>query len=92
MVVFMAPQLFLWMKWLSFAKRGLNKINFKINTESGETNKVCWRKYSMQVKKSSNFSDPEIIYQAKLQKYENNDLFVRVVSIFKSVYTALCMK
>ena len=32
------------------------------------------------------------IHQDKLQKYENNDLFVSVVSSFNSVKTGLCLK
>ena len=38
----------------------------------------------MQVTKSSNVSDPEIIHQYKIRKYENNHLFVTVFSVFKS--------
>ena len=46
----------------------------------------------LQVTKSSNVGDPEIIHQDKLWKYENNDLFVSVVSIFNPVKPALCLK
>ena len=59
-----------------FCKRALNKINFEINTGAQETHEVCWREDFVQVTKSSNFSDPDIIHQVKLYKYENNDLFL----------------
>ena len=75
-----------------FGKRYFKKIHSKIKTEALETHEVCWREYFLQVTKSSIFSDPEIIHQAKLQKYENNDLFVSVVSIFKSVKSETFIK
>ena len=46
----------------------------------------------MQVTNSSNVSDPEIIRQSKIRQYENNDLFVIFVSVFKSVNPALWLK
>ena len=75
-----------------FGKRALEKMDFKINTESGETHEECWREYFGQGTKSSNFSDPEIIHQDKLLRYENNDLFVSVVSTFESAKIALWLK
>ena len=46
----------------------------------------------MEVTKSSNVSVPEIIPLNKLQRYANNDIFVNVHSIIKSIKPALCMK
>ena len=75
-----------------FVKISINQTNFKIKTGARKTHEVCWREYFVQVTKSSNFSDSEIIHQAKLQKYENNDLFVSVISILKSVKTEMWLK
>ena len=75
-----------------FGKRALKKINFKIKTGARETHKVCWRKDSVEVTKSSNVSVPEIIPQTKLQRYANNDLFVNVVSSINSVKSAIWIK
>ena len=49
-----------------FGKRYLKKIGFKINTGAQETHEVCWREDFLQVTKSSNVSDTEIIHQDKL--------------------------
>ena len=76
----------------NFVKRALERINFKIITVARETHDVCWRKYLAEVKKSSNVSIPEIILLTKLQGYANNDLFVNVVSLIKSVKPAIWMK
>ena len=46
----------------------------------------------MEVTKSLNASVPEIIPPTKLQKYANNDLFVNVVYVIKSVDSALWME
>ena len=46
----------------------------------------------MEVTNSSNVSVTENIPQTKLPKYANNDLFLNVVSIIKSVNPALWMK
>ena len=46
----------------------------------------------MEVTKSSNVSVQEIIQLNKLQRYANNDLFVNVASINKSVNPALRLK
>ena len=46
----------------------------------------------LQVTKSSNVSDTETIYQAKLRTYEKNDLFGSIVSIFKSFKPSLWLK
>ena len=35
-----------------FGKKDLKKINFKIKNGAWETQKVCWRKYLVEVKKS----------------------------------------
>ena len=75
-----------------FGKRSLKKINLKINTRAQYTQEVCWLEDFLQVTKSSNVSDPEIIHQVKHQNYENNDIFVSVVSVFKSVNPALWLK
>ena len=72
-----------------FGKIALNNKKFKIRTGARETHESCWRKYLVEVKKSSNVSVPEIIPLTKLQKYTNNDLFVNVFSIIKSVKSAL---
>ena len=53
---------------------------------------MCWQENFVQVTNSSNVSDPEIIYQDKIWKYENNDLFGSAVSIFKSVKPALWLE
>ena len=66
-----------------FGKRSLKKINFKIKTISRETHEVCWRKYLVEVTNLSNVSVPEIIKLTKLQRYSNNDLFVKFVSRIK---------
>ena len=75
-----------------FGKIFLKKINSKINTGAWETHEVCWQEGFVQVTKWSNISDPEIIHQAKLWKYENNYLFVSVVSIFKPFKPELWLK
>ena len=75
-----------------FGKIVLSKINFKIKTGSQETHVVCWREDLVQVTKSSNVSDPEIFCQDEIRKYENNDLFISLNSIFKSVKTAMWLK
>ena len=75
-----------------FGKRYLNKINFKIKTGERETHEVCWKEYFVQVTNSSNVCDTENIHQDKLRKYENNDLFISVFSVFKSVKPELWMK
>ena len=75
-----------------FGKRALNKINFKINTGPRETHELFWMEDFVQVTNSSNVSDPEIIHKDKLRKYDNNDLFVSVISIFKSLEPALWLK
>ena len=75
-----------------FGKRALNKINFKIRTGSMETHELCWRKDIVKVIKSSNVSVPVIISLTKIQRYENNYLFVNVVSRIKSVMLALQLK
>ena len=75
-----------------FGKRALQKINLKINTEARETHEVCWLEDFVQVTNSLNVSYTEIIHQDKLRNYENNDLFISVVSIFRSVNPALCLK
>ena len=72
-----------------FGNISSKKINFTINTGAQETHGVCWREKIVQVTKSSNISDPKIIHQANLRKYENSELFVSVVSIFKSVKPSL---
>ena len=46
----------------------------------------------MELTKSSNVSDPEIIPLTKLQTYANNDLFLNVVSKIKSVKSAIWLK
>ena len=46
----------------------------------------------MDVTKSSNVSDPEIIQHSKLHKYVNEDLFVTITSIFKYAKLALWLK
>ena len=46
----------------------------------------------LQVTNSSNVSDPETIHQDNLQKYENNDLFVSVVSVLNSVNPEMWLK
>ena len=92
MVVFLVPLLLLWVQRLYLAKISLEKINFKIKTGAREIHKVFWWGDFAQVKKSSNVSDPEIIHQAKIKNYENNDLFVSSVFIFKSVNPALWLK
>ena len=64
----------------------------KIRTGAREKHELCWRKYLVEVTKSSNVDVLEIIPLAKLQKYANNDLFLNVVTIIKSVNSALWMK
>ena len=49
-----------------FGKITLKKINLKIKTRAQETHEVCWREDFLQVTKSSNVSDTEIIHQDKL--------------------------
>ena len=46
----------------------------------------------MEVIKSSDVSDPEIIPLTKPQKYANNDLFVNIVSRVKSVNSEIWLK
>ena len=46
----------------------------------------------MEVTNSSNVSVPEIIPLTRLQKYANNDIFVNVVSVIKSVKPAIWLK
>ena len=75
-----------------FGKRALKKTNFKIRTGSQETHAVCWRKYLVEITKSSNVIVKEIIPLTKLQRYANNDLFVNVVSIIKSIKSAIWLK
>ena len=47
------------------------------------------RKDSAEVTDSSNVSATEIIQLAKLQRYANDDLFVNIVSVIKSVKPSL---
>ena len=75
-----------------FSKRAMKKNKFKIRTGSRETHNLCWQKDSVEITKSSNVSVPEIIPLDKLQKYANNDLFVNVFSIIKSVNSELWLK
>ena len=75
-----------------FGCRALKKINIKIKNGALETHEVCWRKDSVEVTKSTNVSVPEIIPLTKLQKYANNDLFVKVVSVINSLYSELWLK
>ena len=49
-----------------FGRISLKKINSKINTGSQGTHGICLREDFVQLKKSSNVSDTEIIHQAKL--------------------------
>ena len=75
-----------------FVKIALKTINFKIRTGAMETHELCWRKYLVEVTKSSNVSVTEIIPLTKLQRYANNDIFVNVVSRIKSVKPSIWMK
>ena len=58
-----------------FVKISLKINKFKIRTGARETHELCWRKYLVEVIKSSNVSAPENIQQTKLQRYTKNDLF-----------------
>ena len=60
-----------------FGKRASKKTNFKIKTGAKKTHELCWQKDSVKIIKSSNLSVTEIIQLTKLQKYANNDLFVK---------------
>ena len=73
----------------NFVKRALERINFKTRTVARETHEVCWRKYLVEVKNPSNVSIPAIIPLTKLQRYVNNNIFVNVVSVIKSVKPAI---
>ena len=75
-----------------FGKIALKKKKPKIRTVAQETHELCWRKYLVEVTKSSNANVPEIISLTKLQKYANNDLFVNVISRTNSVKSELCLK
>ena len=75
-----------------FVQRASKKNIFKIRTGSRETHELCWRKYLVEVTKSSNVSVPEIRTLNKLQKYANNDLFVNDASRIKSVISEICLK
>ena len=75
-----------------FVKRTLKKINFKINTGARDTHEVCWWGYFVKEAKSSNVGNPENIHQDKLRKYENDDLFVSVISIFELFKLELWLK
>ena len=88
----MAPLLLLLMRKIYLARYSSRKNIFKIRTGSQETHALYWRKYLAEVTKSSNVSVPEIIPLTKIQKDANNDIFAHVVSIIKSVQSALWMK
>ena len=75
-----------------FGKRSSEKINFKIRTGARETHEVCWRKDLEEVTKSSNASIIEIIPLVKLQRYENNYLFVLFFNRIKSVKPSIWLK
>ena len=75
-----------------FGKRSFKENQFKIKNGAQETHEVCWKKDSVEVTKSKNVSVPEIIPLTKIQRYAKNDLFVKVVSIIKSVNPELWLK
>ena len=72
-----------------FGKIALNNKKSKIITGSQEIHKLCWRKYLVEITKSSNVSVLEIIPLTNLQKYTNKDLFVNFVTRIKSFRSAI---